>query len=95
MCVQDEVGNSAVLGCFFAVLFSFMLCYRTYGSFTMETIIATAFGRLVDLQKGQSDELTEAAARLFALIRERKTFNAQFLTVILSKNMGYIPRQLE
>ena len=27
----------------------------------METILATAFGRMVNIQKGESDELTKAA----------------------------------
>ena len=28
----------------------------------METLIATAFGRYVDIQRGEADQLTEAAA---------------------------------
>ena len=33
---------------------------RVYGSFTMETILATAFGRRVNVQRGESDELSKA-----------------------------------
>ena len=34
----------------------------------METILATAFGRRVNVLKGEGDELTEAAAGLFSNI---------------------------
>ena len=33
---------------------------RVYTSFTLETIIATAFGRQINLQRGESDDLTRA-----------------------------------
>ena len=39
---------------------------RIFGQFTMETILATAFGRQVNVLKGEGDELTEAAAGLFS-----------------------------
>ncbi len=38
---------------------------RVFGSFTMEMILAIAFGRVVDLQKGEADELTLAAQGIF------------------------------
>ena len=31
-----------------------------YGAFTLEAILATAFGRRVDMQKGESDEFSKA-----------------------------------
>ena len=34
--------------------------YRVYSSFTLETIIATAFGRQVNIQRGESDEFIKA-----------------------------------
>ena len=34
--------------------------YRVYSSFTLESIIATAFGRQINLQRGESDDLTRA-----------------------------------
>ena len=37
---------------------------RIFGSFTMETIFATAFGRVMDIQRGESDGLTEAVDAL-------------------------------
>ena len=45
-----------------------LLClyYRVFGCFTLESILATAFGRRVDLQKGESDEFTKAMNHLVA-----------------------------
>ena len=46
-----------------------MICYvyyRVFGCFTLESILATAFGRKVDLQKGESDEFTKAMNHLVA-----------------------------
>ena len=37
---------------------------RVYTSFALESILATAFGRRVDLQKGESDEFTKAMSSL-------------------------------
>ncbi len=42
-----------------------MHLYRVFGLFTMETIIATAFGRVIDIQGGENDELTNAASNIF------------------------------
>ena len=39
---------------------------RIFGQFTMQTILATAFGRQVNVLKGEGDELIEAAAGLFS-----------------------------
>ena len=39
---------------------------RIFGQFTMETILATAFGRRVNVLKGEADELTEAAVGTFS-----------------------------
>ena len=34
--------------------------YRVFGCFTLEAILATAFGRRIDLLKGESDEFSKA-----------------------------------
>ena len=44
--------------------------YRVFGSFTMETILATAFGRQMNLQRGESDELSEAVGTLVGSFSE-------------------------
>ena len=58
---------------------------RLYGSFTMETVLAAAFGRVMDIQIGQSDELTKAAAALFSGVQEEKTASSFYVTTLLSK----------
>ena len=42
----------------------------TYKLFTMETILATAFGRVIDIQRGEADELTKASASISELALE-------------------------
>ena len=37
-----------------------MSYYRVYSCFTLEAIVATAFGRQVNLQRGESDEFSKA-----------------------------------
>ena len=61
------------------------LIIRTYGSFTMETILATAFGRVVDVQRGESDELTRAANTQFRRAEEGNSTSRSFLLVLISK----------
>ena len=58
---------------------------RLYGSFTMETILAAAFGRVMDIQIGQSDELTKAAAALFSGVQEGKTASSFYVTTLKLK----------
>lgn len=50
-------------GIWLAKLSVFVL--RLYGQFTMETILAVAFGRVVGVQRGEADDLTNAAMQLF------------------------------
>ena len=54
----------------------------------METIFATAFGRVIDIQKGKSDKLTEAAATIFSGTQEMKKTSAVYIIMILSKFSG-------
>ena len=42
-----------------------LLLHRIFGQFTMQAILATAFGRQVDILNGEADELTTAAAGVF------------------------------
>ena len=51
----------------------------------METIFATAFGRLIEIQKGDSDLLTEAASAIFSGATESKKSSAVYVTMLLSK----------
>ena len=38
----------------------YYFCCRVYSCFTLEAIVATAFGRQVNLQRGESDEFSKA-----------------------------------
>ena len=40
--------------------------YRIFGQFTMEIILATAFGCQINILKGEGNSLTEAAAGIFS-----------------------------
>ena len=51
----------------------------------METNFATTFGRVIDIQKGESDKLTEAAATIFSSTKVDKKTSGYFITIILSK----------
>ena len=42
---------------------------RLYGLYTMEVILATAFGHRADVINGEADELAEASASIFAYAR--------------------------
>ena len=53
-----------------------------YSNFTLEGILATAFGRWVDIQKGESDEFSKAMDMLFGgfsdgLIEQFLVFNSK------------------
>ena len=47
-----------------------MSCTRMFGLFTLEMILAVAFGRAVNVQRGEADEITGIAATLFAGFQE-------------------------
>ena len=58
--------------------------FRVFGSFTMETIVATAFGRVIDIQGGENDELTKAADLVFRGAEEGKVSSLNFTMPLLS-----------
>ena len=51
----------------------------------METIIATAFGRVINIQTGEGDELTKAAAGVFAGSRGRGRLSFASVAIIISE----------
>ena len=51
----------------------------------METILATAFGCAVNVQGGESDELTKAANIIFRSLDEGSATNLHLLIVLSSK----------
>ena len=42
------------------VLLCLFAAYRVYSCFTLEAIVATAFGRQTNLQRGESDDFSKA-----------------------------------
>lgn len=50
----------------------------------MEAILATAFGRMIDVQRGQSSQLAEAAAAVFSSSHEDKKTSPRYVAALLS-----------
>ena len=61
---------------------------RVYGSFAMESIFAAAFGRVIEIQKGESNSLTEAGVAFFKGSHEYKVTAHTFWRLIMSKREG-------
>ena len=59
------------------------ITHRTYGSFTMETIVATAFGRVIDIQRGEGDQLTQACAAIFSAFQEGTSVSLESMVLVL------------
>ncbi len=53
----------------------------------METILMMAFGRSVDIQRGESDQIVEAARKIFLLSDERKS---TFLVLVILRKFEVI-----
>ena len=51
----------------------------------METILATAFGRKVDVQGGEADELTNAAKSFFSQAEEGQLASREVLIMLNSE----------
>ena len=63
-----------------------------YGRFTLEAIVATAFGRQVDIQKGESDQFCkamEAALTEFVggVLEKFILFNSELIHCIINNNL--------
>ena len=58
--------------------------FDTFGKLTMETVVAAAFGRIIDVQRGESDELVNAAKEIFAVTSEGRELSAERINVLLS-----------
>lgn len=50
----------------------FCFFFSLYSSYTLEIILAAAFGRLVDVQKGESDELSRCVDTLLEGVMDGK-----------------------
>ncbi len=58
----------------------------------METILATAFGRVVNIQRGEADELTKAAHDLFRRAEEGQSTSRGSIVLLTSKCIVIIDR---
>ena len=58
--------------------------FGVFGKLTMETIIATAFGRIIDVQRGESDQLVDAAKMIFSGTTEGQYLSLSGLMFIVS-----------
>ena len=52
----------------------------------METILVTVFGRIVQLQKGESDSLAESAAALISDTNEKNKYSKEQDVMTLSES---------
>ena len=60
--------------------------FRMYRLFAMETILATAFGREVNIQRGESDGLTKTAYTISNLMTEGQLTSREILHLIFSES---------
>ena len=58
--------------------------FRTFGKLTMETIIAAAFGHLIDIQRGESDQLVQAAQLILGNVTEGRQLAIENIVLLLS-----------
>jgi thromboxane-A synthase len=58
--------------------------FRVYGAFTMETLIATAFGRYVNIQRGEADQITQGANSIFRAAEDGSPNAPDVLMALLS-----------
>ena len=56
---------------------------REYEYFTLESLIATAFGRYVSLQRGEADKITEDAKEVFKSTQEEAVISPQVILACL------------
>ena len=62
---------------------------RKYGDFAMEATVSTALGRVIDIQRGESDKLTEAATTVLRSMEEGSKFSLIDQLILFSKNHGH------
>ena len=58
---------------------------REYGYFTTESLIATAFGRYVNLQRGEADQITDDAKKVLKTTQEEAAISPATLLACLCR----------
>lgn len=64
---------------------------KLFSNFSMETVIAAAFGRVVEIQRGESDNLVDAARHMFTVTSEGSLLSAERLNLLLSNFPCIVP----
>ena len=57
----------------------------------MESILAAAYGRYVNIQEGEADQLTDAAASVFAELQDNKYLSSINITPIVDQLPFLVP----
>lgn len=71
-------------GCCGYTVHQYAYIHRTYSAFSMETILAFVFGRVVNIQRGETDQFTEACESHSSSLLEGQEY-ADWMVVLLSK----------
>ena len=58
---------------------------RIFGAYTMETILATCFGRVAAIQKGSRDEVMDITETIFSGVQEHKRYSTFYFMMLISK----------
>ena len=53
----------------------------------MEIVFATAFGRIIDIQRGESDEMTKIANDQFQQMQEGQLTSREGLVMLISESL--------
>ena len=59
-----------------------------FGLYTMEVILAVAFGRVVNVQRGEADRLTEAAQSILANTQEKSASLYKLVVLVLGEKVN-------
>ena len=66
--------------------------YRMYNKMTMEVILATAFGRAVDVQNGKGGRILESAVKVFGIFATEGEHSSTVARVLnfMASELSYI-----
>lgn len=59
--------------------------HRLYQKFTLETVLATSFGRCIDVQNGEAHAVFDATIEVLNFLQERNSIGIQEMFLVLCK----------
>ena len=59
--------------------------YRLYLKFTLETLLATSFGRCIDVQNGEANSVLDAAVEVIDFLKGDTSIGITEISLILCK----------